>query len=326
MNIQRWIARREPNWKQLDELVKRIETKGLKSLRASEIRILASLYRSVSADLARAKTNQMGQAIVQDLQILTSRSYNQVYQGSRRQERNSIIEFYTWGLPAVIQQNFAYIAIAFGVFLLGALIAWWFAWQDPTFMPLIVPEHLITKVRDRHELWMGSILGSEPIASSQIMVNNLAVAFRTVAGGMTAGLFTLYALFFNGLLIGAIATLVGQNNLAWPFWAFVFPHGSLELPAIFLAGGAGLLIARALLFPGKYRRSDALRFYGTQAAQLVFGIVPMLAIAGIIEGFFSPNPAIPSLLKYLTGLLLLGLLILYCCRQPSKQPELKFDS
>ena len=135
----------------------------------------------------------------------------------------------------------------------------------------------------------------------------------------TGGIYTVYLLAFNGLSIGAIATLVGQNNLAYPFWAFVLPHGSLELPAIFFAGGAGLLLARAILFPGKYRRVDALKLYGSQAVQLVYGIVPMLIIAGTIEGFFSPSPAIPSLLKYLVGIGLFVLLVMYCLNQGSRK-------
>jgi uncharacterized membrane protein SpoIIM required for sporulation len=314
MNLKRWIARREPQWKQLDILLKQAETKGLKSLRAEQVRQLASLYRSVSADLARARTNQLGNTLVQDLQALTSRGYSQIYQGSRRQEGQTIVNFYLWQLPATIQKNWVYIALATAIFFLAALIAWWFAWQDPIFMSAVVPEYLISKVRDKRELWMGSILGYEPLASSGIMVNNIAVSFKAVAGGITGGVFTTYLLFFNGLLIGAIASLVSQYDLAYPFWAFVFPHGALELPAIFFAGGAGLLIARGLLFPGKYRRADALRIYGYEAAQLVFGVVPMLFIAGAIEGFFSPNPAVPEPLKYLTGAILFDLLIIYCRR------------
>jgi uncharacterized membrane protein SpoIIM required for sporulation len=174
---------------------------------------------------------------------------------------------------------------------------------------------MVEQVRDRHQLWMGSILGTEPLAASSIAINNLSVAFRMVGGGIVAGLWTIYALFFNGLLIGAVATLVGQNDLAYQFWAFVFPHGSLELPAIFIAGGAGLLIARALIFPGRYRRWEAVRIDGIQAAQLVMGIVPMLLIAGAIEGFFSPQPSIPSPVKYLTGTALFILLIIYTLRQ-----------
>ncbi|MBD2509261.1 stage II sporulation protein M [Nostoc muscorum FACHB-395] len=315
MNIQRWIARREPNWQRLDALLKQIEKRGLKSLRASEIRELASLYRSVAADLARARTQQIGNTLIQSLQSLTTRAYTQIYQGSRRQEWQAILEFYRWGLPDVVQKTFAYIALATALFLLGALVAWWYSWQNPSFMALIVPESLITKVRDEHKLWMGSIVGVEPLASSGITINNLSVSFGAAAGGITFGLYTAYLMVFNGLLIGAVGTLVGQNNLAYPFWAFVFPHGSLELPAIFFAGGAGFLLARAILFPGKYRRGDALKFYGSQAVQLVFGIVPMLIIAGTIEGFFSPNPSIPDVIKYLAGTGLFILLVMYCRRK-----------
>lgn len=315
MNIQRWIARREPNWQRLDALLKQIEKKGLKSLQATEIRELASLYRSVAADLARARTQQISNTLIQSLQSLTTRAYTQIYQGSRRQEWQAILEFYRWGLPSVVQKTFAYIAAATALFLLGAVVAWWYSWQNPSFMSLIVPESLITKVRDDHKLWMGSIVGVEPLASSGIMINNLSVSFGAAAGGMTAGAYTAYLMVFNGLLIGAVGTLVGQNNLAYPFWAFVFPHGSLELPAIFFAGGAGFLLARAILFPGKYRRGDALKFYGFQAVQLIFGIVPMLVIAGATEGFFSPNPSVPEPIKYLAGIGLFILLVMYCSRK-----------
>lgn len=315
MNIQRWIARREVFWKRLNTLLSQTEKKGIKSLQSAEIRELASLYRSVAADLARARTQQVSNIIVQNLHSLTTRGYNQIYQGSRRQEWQAAIDFYRWGLPSVIQQNSGYIALATAIFLLGALVAWWYAWQDPTFLELIVPENLIRKVRDEHELWMGSIVGIEPLASTGIMINNLSVSFGAVAGGITAGIYTVFLLAYNGLSIGAVATLVGQNNLAYPFWAFVFPHGSLELPAIFFAGGAGLLIARAILFPGQYRRGDALKYYGSQAVQLVFGIVPMLIIAGTIEGFLSPSPVIPAPFKYVVGIGLFVLLVMYSQRK-----------
>jgi uncharacterized membrane protein SpoIIM required for sporulation len=317
-NLQRWIARKETGWQTLETLLNKAEKQGLKSLSAHEIRNLASLYRSASADLARAQTNDLGHTLVHSLQRLTSRAYSQIYQGSRRQEWKSVLSFYRWGFPAVVQQTIWYIALSTALFGLGAVVAWWLSWQDPSFMALVVPEELIVKVRDRGELWMGSILGHEPLASSGIMINNLIVSFRLIAGGLTAGILSVWMLIFNGVMIGAVGCLVGQNNLAYPFWAFVFPHGALELPAIFLAGGAGLLLARALVFPGQYSRKDALKIYGAQAAQLVYGIVPMLVIAGTIEGFFSPSPVVPAPLKYLTGTVLFGLLVIYCSQKIPK--------
>ncbi|MEM8717786.1 MAG: stage II sporulation protein M [Cyanobacteria bacterium P01_G01_bin.39] len=315
MNVQRWIARRESNWKRLDQLLEQAEKKGIKSLKADEIKDLASLYRSVSADLARARTRKVSNTLTQDLQKLTSRGYNQIYQGSQRQEWHQVKEFYLWGFPQVVQETWIYIAIATGIFMLLGIIAWWYGWRDPVFIALTVPRHIIEIVEEDGELWMGSIVGMEPLASSGITINNLSVCFGAIAGGISAGLYTLFIMANNGLHIGAVATLVGKNNLAYPFWAFVFPHGSLELPAIFLAGGAGLLIGKAIVFPGRLKRIEALKANSIKAAQLLFGIIPMLIIAGTIEGFFSPSPIIPSPIKYLVGTSLFCLLVWYCSRK-----------
>lgn len=320
MNVQRWIAARATKWQELEALLQRVEKRGIKSLSATEITTLASLYRSVAADLARAQTNQMSSALLQELQALTTRAYTQVYRGSNRQELANLLRFYAWGLPHTLRSTWAYTAIASGLGILGYAIATFYAQRDPSFISIFAPESLIAQVRDKQELWMGSILGTEPLAASGIMANNMAVSFRVVAGGMTAGLLTVYMLLYNGLMVGALATLVGKYGLGFPFWAFVFPHGSLEIPAIFIAGGAGLLIARALLWPGSYRRRDALRIYGMPAAKLVMGIVPMLVIAGAIEGFISPQTAIPGIVKYLTGSLIFVLFLLYSLRRDPQQP------
>lgn len=322
MNLQRWINRKEPLWKELEALLQKIDQKGFKSLNATEVRSLSSLYRTVSADLARARTHQLGQTLTHSLQKLTTRAYSQVYQGSRRQDWQAVREFVGWGFPQVVQETSLYIGLSTAIFLLGGLIAWWYAWRDPAFMAIVVPESLIDLVMNERKLWMGRILGDEPMASSSIMVNNLSVSFRAAAGGITAGLFTVYILFFNGLLIGAIGVLVAQGGLAYPFWAFVLPHGSLELPAIFISGGAGLLIARALLFPGAYRRVDAFKVYGLKAAQLMFGVVVLLIVAGVIEAFISPQLWLPAPLKYLFGTGLLIGLVLYCSRS---KPRLEID-
>ncbi|NEQ99986.1 MAG: stage II sporulation protein M [Cyanothece sp. SIO2G6] len=325
MNIRRWIARRESSWQQLEQLLRQAEKQGLQSLSSDRIRQLASLYRSVSADLARAKTNRAGDTLIHELQSLTARSYALIYQGERHQDWRSILEFYRTGLPAILQQSRGYIALSTLLFMVAGAIGWWFAWTDPNFLELMVPNELIVTVRDEGELWMGSIVGVEPLASSAIAINNITVSLNAIIGGVTMylqdipaitppGAFTIYLLAYNGLFIGAVAALVGQNNLAYPFWAFVLPHGSLELPAIFIAGGAGLILARSILFPGRYSRQDALKVYGLQAAKLVYGIVPLLLISGVIEGFFSPNPAVPDLLKYVVGGLLFVLLIWYCGR------------
>jgi uncharacterized membrane protein SpoIIM required for sporulation len=314
MDLNRWINRKEPLWQQLEALLQKIDKQGFKSLNAAEVRSLSSLYRIVSADLARARTHNGSQTLTHSLQALTTRAYSQVYQGSRRQDWRAAREFVLWGFPLVVQETALYIGLSTGMFLLGGLVAWWYAWRDPAFMAIVVPESMIDMVMNEKKLWMGRILGNEPMSSSSIMVNNLSVSFRAAAGGITAGLLTTYILVFNGILIGAVGVLVAQGGLAYQFWAFVLPHGSLELPAIFISGGAGLLIARALLFPGEYRRVDAFKLYGLKAAQLMFGVVVLLVVAGVIEAFISPQLWLPAPLKYLFGTGLFVALVLYCSR------------
>jgi uncharacterized membrane protein SpoIIM required for sporulation len=315
MDVQRWVVRRDQDWQTLDRLLTQTEKRGIKSLSAQEIQELAGLYRSTSADLARAQTHHLSPRLRQNLQSLITRAYSQIYQGDRRQEWGKVIDFYRWQLPFVLQQTWVYTLIAFGIFSLGGLIAWGYSWQDPNFLALVVPENLIITVRDKNELWMGSILTMQPVAASGIMINNLSVTFRMVAGGAIAGLWTIFALFHNGLLIGGVGALVAQHNLALPFWAFVFPHGALELPAIFLAGAAGLLIAKGIVLPGDYTRKEAIKYQAKLATQLVFGIVPMLFFAGLIEGFISPSPWIPASFKYVLGTALFLGLLSYASRQ-----------
>ena len=287
---------------------------------------MASLYRSVSADLARATSYQISPAIVKDLRELTTRGYSQIYQGSRRQEWQALKDFYQYGFPAVVQQCWGYIAVATLIFIAGGAVGWWYAWQDDSFMTLVLGKGFVEEVRSSRELWTVSILGVEPVASSGITINNILVSLFAIIGGVTTylpqvpiitppGASTVYMMGFNGLMIGCVSALVAQVNLAYDLWAFIFPHGALELPAIFFAGGAGLLLAKAILAPGQYRRLDALKLHGLQAAKLIYGIVPMLVIAGAIEGFLSPQPWIPNGLKYLVGTVLFVSLVQYCRRQ-----------
>lgn len=326
MNVQRWMARREASWRQLDHLLQRAEGKGLKNLSGAEVRQMASLYRSTSADLARAKSHAVGPAVIKDLQQLVSRGYRQIYQGSRRQEWQDLLDFYRYGLPETVRQTWGYIALATALFGLGGLVGWWCSWQDPGFLTLVLGQGFVEQVKTSQELWTVSIIGIEPIASSQIMINNIGVSLWAMIGGIAMfmpsiplltppGAFTVYVLVLNGLMIGCVGVLVAQANLAWDLWAFVFPHGALELPAIFMAGGAGLLLARSILLPGSYRRADSLRLHGLQAVRLLYGVITLMVIAGLIEGFFSPQTWIPNGLKYAVGTALFIALVQYCRRQ-----------
>jgi uncharacterized membrane protein SpoIIM required for sporulation len=124
----------------------------------------------------------------------------------------------------------------------------------------------------------------------------------------------------NGLLLGVVGAATWRAGMALQLWSFVAPHGVLEFPAIFIAGGAGLEIARGMLFPGLLPRRDSLAQAGGRAAQLLLGTVPLLLVAGSIEGFISPS-ALPVSLKFLLAAVLFTALVVYLNRAREPLPE-----
>jgi len=124
--------------------------------------------------------------------------------------------------------------------------------------------------------------------SALIITNNIRVAIVAFAGGMTLGALTVYSIYFNGLDLGSIGALFANAGYGYDFIATVAPHGVIELTAIQVAGGGGLLLAAGVLVPGRLRRSVALVRNARRAGVLILGVCAMLVVAGAIEGFFSP--------------------------------------
>ena len=150
---------------------------------------------------------------------------------------------------------------------------------------------------DRHEMWTDSITNVKPAVASGLMTHNMTVTFLCFASGITAGLFTLYLVIVNGLLLGVVGTACWLHSMSLPLWSFVAPHGVVEIPTIFIGGGAGFRIAQGMLFPGFLSRRDSLAVAGKEAVRLMVGIIPMLIVAGTLEAFVSPS-GIPARWKF----------------------------
>lgn len=205
----------------------------------------------------------------------------------------AVISFFTRAYPIAFRRNLAHCALATAIFAVAGLVGAVLTYQNPDIKVKILGPQMVETI-DRHQMWTHSIVGIKPVASSAIMTNNMGVAFTTFALGITAGLGTIYMMAFNGLLIGVIGVACYLSGMSLPLWSFVAPHGVLELPAIFIAGGAGLRVAQGLLFPGLLPRRDSLARAGSEAVQLLLGTVPILIVAGIVEAFVSPTSlAIP---------------------------------
>jgi uncharacterized membrane protein SpoIIM required for sporulation len=114
-------------------------------------------------------------------------------------------------------------------------------------------------------------------------------------------------MFFNGLEMGVIITACARAHMALDLFTFVASHGALELPSIFIAGGAGLRLASGLLFPGMLSRRDSLVRAAGESIRLLASVIPLLIVAGILEAFLSPSGAPRGIKFAICALLLTGL-------------------
>jgi uncharacterized membrane protein SpoIIM required for sporulation len=303
-----WIEKRKPFWNQLEKLIQQCGQSGLQALSRTDLRALSLLYRQIAADLAAVREDSSSVEFARYLNQLLARAHSIIY-ASKRTGFKPIVTFFLQSYPQIFRENVKFCVTAFAVFLFGGVIGMLMSLRSSDFQTTLLGPSMMETI-SRREMWTHSIIAIKPLASSKIMTNNISVSFTAFAAGISGGVITLCLLFFNGMLLGVIGSACGIAGMSLKLWSFVAPHGVLELPAIFIAGGAGLRIAQGLLFPGVLPRKESLMRSGRQAVGLIAGVVPILVIAGLIEAFVSPtNVSIP--LKFIMAAGLFVLLLSY---------------
>ena len=303
-----WLDKRQPYWTRLEALLDRIGRSGLDSLNRPELQELGLLYRQIASDLAVLREDRSSVHIATYLNGLLVRAHNSIY-SAQRPTPAAAVRFFFNAYPAIFRRNIRYCVAAVLLFGASAAAAVALTVRDPDFKTRILGPDMVETI-ERREMWTHSVVAIKPLASSAIMTNNLSVSFAAFAAGITAGLGTIYLLAVNGLLIGTIGAACWSAGMSLQLWSFVAPHGVLELPAIFIAAGAGLRLAAGVLFPGLLPRRASIARAGTEAVQLLFGCVPILIIAGVIEAFVSPT-TLTTAMKFALAAALFTLLNLY---------------
>jgi uncharacterized membrane protein SpoIIM required for sporulation len=289
---------RQAQWRELEILLGRTGR-----LSAQELSDLGRLYRLATSDLALAQRDFPDQPVTLYLNHLVARAHALIYRSEPLQWRR-LRTFYRSGFPQLYRKLLPYTILAFFLFALPALLAFIaVARETNTIYTLLGPdvESLVNTV-EAGELWTDIAPNVRSGAAGLILTNNIQVMFLTFAGSMTAGLLTAWVMISNGLSLGATFGLLQANGLSAGLAEFIAAHGVIELSVIFLAGGAGLYMADGILRPGLLSRREALVQHGAVAVQAILGSVPLLIIAGLIEGFISPS-ALPWWVKAGVGLL-----------------------
>lgn len=290
LKSHRFRAEREADWLRLEELLKHLEAGRRKALSDDDVIALPVLYRSTLSSLSMARAISLDRNLVSYLESLSTRAYFFVY-GSRTTFGERVLTFFRRDWPDAVRTVWRETVISAGFSLLGAFAAFLLTMRDPAWFFTFVPRSLAdgrTPHASTAELSKTLFSAHESglgFFASFLFTHNAQVALFAFALGFACCLPTAFLLLHNGLILGAFLALFVSHGLGIAAGGWLLIHGVTELLAITLAGAAGLRIGWSLCFPGRQSRPAAMAEAGRLAATVMTGVVVMLAVAGLLEGY-----------------------------------------
>ncbi|HEX8328244.1 MAG TPA: stage II sporulation protein M [Hymenobacter sp.] len=256
---------------------------------------LAARFVALTDDLAYAQTFYPESPTTAYLNSLTGKLHQAIYK-NKAEARGRFAQFWARELPLVVSRHHAVLGWSLAFFALCTALGALSAAYDDTFVRSILGDGYVNETLD-------NIRRGDPMAVYKredetsmflfITINNIRVALLTFAAGIAAGVGTGYLLFRNGLMLGAFQYFFYQQHVLKASVLTIWIHGTLEISSIVLAGGAGFVMARGLLFPGTYSRAESFRYAAREGGKLAMGLVPIFVLAGFLESFVTRHTEMP---------------------------------
>jgi uncharacterized membrane protein SpoIIM required for sporulation len=290
--LERFIEERSGRWKRLASLLDEVLGARETDIGRARLQELVLLYRSACNDLNRARTLTANPQLIGSLNQLIGRAYRFVYR-RRRSTRIDPKAFFLREVPATFRRRIGYVQLAAAAMLAGAAVGFCAVVRNPASAQALVPRELFVEKPsarvERIETGKEQVdtLHQATAFGAYLYTHNIQVSFLTFAAGALTFAGGLLLLFYNGVILGAVAAQYLAEGAGTFFVAWVGPHGALELPSIVFAGAAGLLAGNALLMPGDSGRSAALRDAFPAVFRMLSACAALLVCAGLIEGSFS---------------------------------------
>lgn len=290
------IAQGQPRWSAFAQMLGRAQRDGLRGFSEPELVDFVARYRALAADLARLQTASEGRDSTSTFALgrLVAGGHNVLYH-RRPPSPRAARDYLAFEIPREIRRSALPVLLSAALLFLPMVVAYISVVRAPTVALDLLPAAMIDRAEtaaDRARNDAGYIDIGEamrPLAASAIIANNVQVSFAAFSFGITAGIGTVLVLVTNGVSIGSVLGLYASKGVLTLILSFIAPHGILELSAIAIAGGAGLLLASAILLPGAQTRGEALVERAQRALRLLAGTVVLLIAAGIVEGMYSPS-------------------------------------
>lgn len=292
MDLALFVSQRRPHWDRLGVLLDEAQESSLTPALLQE---LLSLYRSAASDLNRARSMTANPELLGSLNQLVGRAYRIIYRGRPRTPISlaALRDFFLRDVPGTFRREERTIRVAALAFILGTALGLGAVVADPAAGELLVPREMFTQSpRERVEHIEKADERVDTFSKatefgSYLYTHNIQVSFLTFAMGAMTLVGGWLLLFYNGVILGAVAAAYFRDGAGTFFIAWVGPHGVLELPSIVFAGAAGLRFGRAFLLPGDRGRPAALREAFVPAFRILATAAALLVFAGAIEGSFS---------------------------------------
>ncbi len=316
LDLNTFIKEGQVVWTQLESVLDRLNNDPDLKFDIHQVERFHYLYQRASADLARLTDFFPDHEIRRYLESLVGRSFSAIHENSRRPRRFNLFQWLFKEFPQTFRKNITAFYLALAIFILGSAFGGTLTAIDPESKDALMPfSHLSqdpsSRVAKEESLKKDEMAGKKSSFASYLISNNTRVSILALSLGVTWGIGTILILFSNGVYFGAVVAdymAAGQSHfmLGW-----LLPHGSIELPAIILAGQAGFVLGSAVIGWGKpITLTSRLRKVSKDLFTLMGGVALMLLWAGFVEAFLSQyhQPFISYNLKIGVGLIQLCLL------------------
>ncbi len=299
MNRDEFVRRHEPTWRRIEDLLDRLESRRRYEHELAE---LPALYRRCCHHLALVRRRHYDYGLETRLNRIALRGYHQLYR-QRRIAPMRAVRFLAVDFPRLVRAHAGFFWLATALFYGPGLAMAIMVLDQPDSVYALLDAEQLAQFEEMYRAKPTEERGSESDFEmfGFYVLNNVGIAFRTFAGGLFAGLGTLFFLVFNGLYLGAVFAHLTHLGVADNLLSFVVGHGSFELTALVIAGVAGLRLGAAVVAPGRRNRGEALRLAGPVCVQLVLGVAAMLIAAAFIEAFWSSTAWISATGKQVIG-------------------------
>ena len=329
IDLQRFIASERPYWAELEGVLDKLEAEPQWKMPLEKLRHFHYLYERTSAALAKIMTFSAEPEIRRYLEHLVGRAYGEIHETREKQYHFSPWAWFFQTLPRTFRRHARAFWLALAITLTGCLFGGLATAFDPESRSItmsfghdrLTPSERVAK---EEAVTKDRLAGQKGSFSTFLMTHNTHVSILTFALGMTWGIGTFILLFSNGVSLGAIAVDYMMDGQTKFLLGWLMPHGVVEIPAILIAGQAGLMLAGALIGWGRRNTiTTRLRAISPDLVTLIFGVAIMLVWAGLIEAFLSQyhEPIIPYWVKISFGSVELVLLILFLSLSGSQPPS-----